>query len=596
MTKTTRQMGLAAACALAALLSSIGGARADEVDARIAYELGRAALERGDEDEAYRRLRESCMASEPVVDGCLEWGRLADRRGEDGDVKRALGSAVMFAPEDPRARLAMAEILLAKGDWTWAIEHLTAGVEHAENDADRALLRFYLGYARFHDGAFEEAAVQLSLAQRELPPELAQQAAYYRGLVAREQQLDAKAAAMMKLAEGGPSARVAEAAAASLASWTAFPRPDGFAGQAIASFGLNTHPAVAFLDQPGVETDPALQSVFRGDLLYATDGYANGFQGMLTLYREQNWVELGDGGDDGGAGDAGEEAPPSFAPSDMNITLMLLQLAYIGRARLGGLEHELRVGADGEMQFLDHPPVQTGSEGTWAPDEDPFGLFTFALGGKLWWTMAASEEVETALRLKVEVRPNRIDADRSSVRTRLRLLHTRWFFDRTLQLKLLAGGRYDRAYRDPAVVKYDRLLPEGHVDLKWVTPIPRLTLLAGAGVEYNWYLNSKKNAENSFRPPYIDNPDFGAADNERFEAEYYDLARHDFEWDALVEARVEAWRRATVALRYSHRQRLSNLDEAPVPLYDAGDGFEPVPRAKYGYRQDLVVLEVVQRF
>ena len=32
------------------------------------------------------------------------------------------------------------------------------------------------------------------------------------------------------------------------------------------------------------------------------------------------------------------------------------------------------------------------------------------------------------------------------------------------QLKLLAGGRYDRSYNDPAIIKYDRLMPEGWID------------------------------------------------------------------------------------------------------------------------------------
>jgi len=568
----------------AVLLLAGGGARAADPDALIAFELGRAALARGDEPEAYDRFRDACLVENGSAEACLEWAELAAARDEDGDRRRALASAVMFAPDCPRARLAMAAMLLEREDWTWAVEHLEAGVAAAEDEADRALLSYYLGYALFKNGDFEGAARRFSLAGRALPADLRQRALYYRGLAAHARGESELAQAMLEEAGEGPDEELAASAEARLVSWSAFPRPAGFGAQVSASFGVNTFPAVAFLDEPGMETAPALNSVFRGDLVLGAGGYTHGYQGLLTAYRDQAWVELGD--------EAGERR---FSAKDMNITLFMLQSAYVFRARAFGIEHELRLGLDGDLQFLDRPPARTAG-GEWMPADDSFGLFSFAVAEQLWWSMATGDGTVWSLRLRVEQRPNLIDEHRSTVRTRLRVHLSRWVVERTLLARAMVGGRYDRSYKDPRVVKYDRLLPEARLDLRWNTPWPRLAVLAGGDVRYNWYLNSRGNAANSFRPPYLENPMFSEEENAAFAGEYYDLTRHDFEWSTQVDLQLAAWTRATVALRYSHQSRRSNLDRAPVPMIEEEDGWRRVTRTTYGYDQDIFLIELTQRF
>jgi len=569
---------------LSLALNGIGAsALADSGDAQIDYNLGLAARESGDVEAAYKRFKSACMADAGIPEACLEWAELAADEENAKDVKRALGSAVMLDPGNIEARYELAMLLLAKQDWVWAAEHLAEGVANAKNDQDRALMRYYLGYAQLKEGLLEDANKQFALATRDLPADLAQKAIYYRGLIARDQGEGNKATSLFERAAEGPDETVASAARSQLTSGTAFPRPDGLAGQVSASFGLNTHPSSAFLDDPGAESDPALQSVFRGDLVLGAGGYQHGFYGMFTAYREQNWTELGDGGSS------------EFDLHDMNITLFILQLAYVNRTRGKSLEHEIRIGLDGETQFLDHMPVKQ-TDGSYVPEEDPFGLNTFALAQKIWWSMAADRDSVWSIRLKVEERPNYIDRDQSAVRLRLRLHNTTYFVDRTLQLKSMVGGRYYRSYRDPKVIKYDRLVPEGSVDLRWTSPWPRLSALVGGLLRYNWYLNSRLNEENSFRPAYMDNPQFTAEQNDQFEADYYDLTRHDFEWEVKAEVQVAAWPRGVIALKYLHHQRMSNLDDAPVPVANLTGVYERVPHTEFGYTQDLVLLEVKQGF
>jgi hypothetical protein len=52
------------------------------------------------------------------------------------------------------------------------------------------------------------------------------------------------------------------------------------------------------------------------------------------------------------------------------------------------------------------------------------------------------------------------------------------------------------------------------------------------------------NEENSFRPPFVDNTEFGIAENDAFERDYYDLARRDFEWELTAELQVDLWKSA----------------------------------------------------
>jgi len=582
----TIHRGAAAAAILSLLVAAPGPAAAGPGDARIHHELGLAAEARGDIDEAYRRFGKACMASDGLADSCLKWAELARERGEGKDLKRALSSAVMLAPEDIRARMALAAMLIEKTDWVWAAEHLAEAIPHARADEDRALLRYYLGYVRYKNGEREEAGRQLALATPHLPPDLAQKAAYYRALAAREEDKPAKAHALMQESSAGPDEEIAAAAESRIVSWSAFPRPGGWSGNATASLGVNTHPATAFLDDPGTESAPVLQSQFRADAVWGwSSGWAHGLQLNGTAYRDQNWTELSEG-----------TSENAFEPGDFNLTLFMLQAAYIGRARSGSSEHEVRIGVDGETQFMDHVPEYLGEGQGYAPSEDPFGLYTWALGAKVWWAFSAEPGSVWAARLKVEARPNYIDENRGSVRLRLRLLNTRDFLDRALQLKVLLGGRYDRTYHDPSVIKYDRLLPEARLDLRWNTPWDRLSVRAGLDLKYNWYLNSRLNEENSFRPTYLDNPEFGEDENERFEAEYYDLERHDFEWRADLEILISAWCKAQIALSYSFHQRISNLDDAPVPMEDSSGEWRRVAATEYGYDQHMAFVGVRQRF
>ncbi len=59
------------------------------------------------------------------------------------------------------------------------------------------------------------------------------------------------------------------------------------------------------------------------------------------------------------------------------------------------------------------------------------------MGGRVWWSMARDPSSVWSIRFKLEVRPNYMEDDRSTVRTRLRIMNNRWFLDRTLQLKML---------------------------------------------------------------------------------------------------------------------------------------------------------------
>jgi tetratricopeptide (TPR) repeat protein len=561
-------------------------------DAFVKHNLALAARARGDVDEAYGLFKEACMAADALAEACLAWGELAIEREDEKDVKRALSSAVMLDPENLGARFALAVYLLGKKDYTWAIEHLEQAVPLAADAADRAILRYYLGYALFKEGELEAAAKQLSLSRLHLPPDLQQRCDYYRGLIAEARDKRFKAASLLLEASEGPDEEWADAAQSRLESGSSFPRRPGFGGQVSASLGVNTHPASAFLDDPEAEdTLPVLQSVIRGDAVYSAGNYSHGFQAMLTAYREQNWTELGKKDEEGDPPSANASTGDDFSPQDFSVTLFLAQVGYLLRGWLDGREHELLIGVDGETQFLDHLPERT-ADGTYERSADPFGLNAFAVGGKVWWAVAASPDAEYGLRLKVEGRPNYIDANRSTVRTRLRFVHTRHFLERALRLKLLVGGRYDIAYHDPEVVKYDRLLPELEANLRWRTPVEWLSAVFYGKLKYNWYLNSRENADNSFRPPYIPAAGIDEDEAERQEAEYYDLTRHDLEWELGAEVLFSVWRLGTVALTYRYHQRASNMDDAPTPIYEG----ERLPAPTYGYDQHVVMLELRQGF
>ena len=590
-------------------------AHGQSVDAEVDYASGLAAEGDGRAGDAYAAYKRACLAERGHAGACLAWAELAAGKpasdpDRDKDVKRALGSAVMLDPESAEARYALALALLEKQDWTWAIEHLEAGLASATATADKALFRYYLGYALFKSGALEDADRQLAQAERDLPEDVAQRCSFYRGVIAAQQKKTDKAAAMFRAAEAGPDPEISDAVAKRRAAATAFPRADGFRVQLMGSVGINTHPTAAVFDDPGQAGAPVLQSVFRGDLSFAGGSYPSGFLGTATVYREQSWTEIGPSAN--AASDDQLYIANRATASDSNLTHFQSQLSYLWRGFGTRLEHEVRLGVDVALQFLDHkvafrsltPEEQESANpcavGLFEPSSDTFKLLGYSIGERAWWSFAKTRSSVWSLQLKHEVRPNEFEPERSVNRFRLRAQHQRWFLDRALQLKAYAGGYYDRTYHDPSIVKFDKLVGEISAELKWSTPLPHLAVLFGGKLLYHVYMNSAGNEDNSFRPPFINNPEFTPEENAAFEGDYYDLARRDFEWELSGELQFDLWKDAVLAVRYLHHDRSSNIDEAPRPMMESdgcGDAtYQRYPAQRRGYTQDIAALELRQSF
>ncbi len=600
------------------------------VNSRVKFKLAQAALESGDGDKAYALAKASCLATDAILEGCLLWSELAEKRGNDKDVKRSLGSAIIIAPHDIRARTKLAVKLIAKEDYDWAKEHLEQALPQAKADTDQAILRYYLAYVLFKKKAFEEADAHFLEACPGLPEHMAQRCSYYQAIIAeRRADRDAGVALLKKVGEGADETW-RHAAGELLSSWSAFPKNEGFHGRLSGAVGVNTHPSSAFLDMVESDVRPVLQSVLRGDAIFGRTLGPGSFQATVTAYREDNWTELGKSSAQTPADESilQLESLDEYSEGDFNTTVFIGQAAYFLAGWGGGFEHELKLAVDGELQYLDHPPMKD-NQGHYHREEDPFALIGWAAGGSLWWSFARTRDALYSVRLKIEGRPNRIDPDRSTSRYRLRVHHNRYFVNRALQLKTMIGARYDRSYEQAHVIKYDRFLPEAELSLKWRTPVPRLTVLAGARFKYNWYMNSRQNKENSFRPQYMDvhiceevhHDDEEEGDsheeegsgcegvedylNAYFEHEYYGMTRRDVEWEANGELQVKLWRGAEVAAVYKHHQRISNIDDAPTPRWIEGDTIIneegggtviTLPPPRYSYTRDLILLELRQRF
>jgi hypothetical protein len=606
----------AAAAALAIAIAAVPrGALGQSADAEIDYDLGLANLGEGAEAGARAAFQRACLADAGVAAACLEWARLVEKLPasdpeRDRDLKRALGSAVVLAPDDLAARYALALMLLEKQDWTWAIEHLEAALATSPPPADEALLRYYLGYALLESGATEDAAKQLAAAQDRLPAREAQRCRYYRAVAAERREEGAGAEALFRAAETGPDAEVAGAVRGRREAHTAFPRADGFHGQLSASLGMNTHPTAAVFDDPGAAGSPVLESVLRGDLMFGAGSYTHGFLAAATVYRDQSWTEIGPRAD--GAKTDGFYVLNRSEPADSNLTHFQAQLSYARRGFGARFEHEVRLGLDVAVQFLDREVSYgdlTGGEadnadpcevGVYEASADAFKLYAYSIGERAWWSFAKARASAWSLQLKHEVRPNEFDEERSANRFRLRAQNTRSFLGGALQLKAYAGGYYDRTYGDPDVVKFDKLVGEASAELKWNTPLPYLGALVGGKLSYHWYLNSKGSEDNSFRPGYVPNGDLTSAENEAFASEYYDLERRDFEWELSAELQLDLWKGALLAVRYVHHARLSNIDDAPRPVVESGGcgdaAYLRLPLQKRGYEQDIAALELRQTF
>lgn len=559
--------------AMLLLIPWSGSSETGPGDAYVQFHLGLAAEQQGDITSALQLYKQACMAEDGLARACLKWAELARGEERQKDRKRALSSAVMLSPGQVEARYLLAMHLLEKGDYTWAIEHLSAALETATLKSNRAVIRYYLGYALYKNGELDQARHNMEKVRFRLPAPLAQRCLYYLGLIALAEGRRQEGTSLLRHATTGPSEKWARSAEDRIFAESAFTERHWYSGQASISLGVNTHPSSAFLDDPSAKSSPVLQSVFRGDLLLNAGNYRDALNSSITFYREQNWQELGNQNQD-------DKADP-FSPQDLNTTLFLGQLGYLRRAWLFGVEHEILLGAEGQVQMLDHVPVKTGNAETpIVPSDDAFQVYGWATALKLWWTVAESKDALYSGRLKFENWSNEVETDRTALRLRVRFAHTRYFQDRKFRLVALVGFRYDRTYHDPYVIKYDRLLPEIQLTTRWRTPLPRLTVEIEAAAKYNWYLNSRLNQENSFRP--------AAQLTEAQLTKYYDLTRHDVEWELSGNLRVDLWKRAAARVSYVHHQRISNLDGAWKPA--------AVEATEYGYTRDVVLLELIQGF
>ncbi|MDJ0765489.1 MAG: hypothetical protein QNJ97_21085 [Myxococcota bacterium] len=563
-------------------IAAVQPAKGDVGDGVIHYNLGLAAREKGDIEEAYQLFKNACMAQDAVAEACVAWASLAKAKKNEKDEKRALGSAVMLAPDHLPARYALAMLLLRKKDYTWAIEHLAAAISLAQSESNKALLHYYMGYAQFKSGSYELAAEHFSMARSGLLPDLAQRCDYYLALVNIEQGASAMAVILLRIAAAGPDLTWRTAALNRLKGQSAFPRRDGFSGQVLASLGLNTHPSSAFLDDVDTDSPSVLQSVFRADQIYSMGSYAHGLRASLTAYREQNWTEIG------GEDNTGDEQT-EFEPGDFNTTLLLHQVAYLHRTWMGNWEHQLLVGIDGETQFLDDMPKRKNS----GYEPSGFGLSAWSVATKVWWAMAVDRDTTYEARLKAELRPNHIDSNRSAARFRLRLVNTRMLLDRALRLKILLGGRYDRTYHDADIVKYDRLVSRARIEARLKTPAPRVTCLWGGEIAYNWYMNSRGNADNSFLPQWEQAEVAAIVTGKNItRKEYLDISRGDFEWELSTGLDVALWKRAAAALTYEYHRRISKID-----YFIEGMGMTEVPGVNfYDYDRHIIMLELRQTF
>jgi hypothetical protein len=173
------------------------------------------------------------------------------------------------------------------------------------------------------------------------------------------------------------------------------------------------------------------------------------------------------------------------------------------------------------------------------------------------------------------------------------MTNSRYFLRRTLNLEALIGVRFDRTYRDPAVIRYDRLLPEFQISSRWRTPLPRLTLLLDLSCKLNWYFNAVHNAENSFRYTWQNNRDWTPEENIRAEAAYYnEFARFDSEMELNAETDLDLWQKAIFAVSYKYTMRYSNIDDDKQPEHFVYLGEPPT----YGYSQHILMIEIRQRF
>lgn len=575
-----------AVCILALMSIFAISQNAEAGEGLIKYSLALAHESEQSQENVALLYKEACTADDGVLDACLKWASIASDNGDTSAQKRALSTALMIDTQNVLARYELALLLMEKEDWVWAIEHLSVALSSAKESNDKTLLHYYQGYAQYKNGDLEAAEENLSTATENLEEPLKQKALFLRAKIASQLGEDDKAFDLMKKASKGESDDLNEEALKAIENFSAFSSFEGWGGQARASIGVNSHPSAAFLDEAGEKTGTALQSIFRADLLFGSDtGYHNRFKGTVTVYREQNWAELGEE----------RNREDLYTIQDMNLTLFMFQASYIRRARAIGMEHELQIAMDGELQFLDHLPES--STGMITASKRDFVSFSKALGGRVWWSFADKPSSIWGLKLKIEARPNNLDDDnrnRSAVRTRLRFNHDHYFLSRKLQLKFLAGGRWDVTYKDPQIIKYDRLLWEVGTNIKWITPVRRLSFLGGVKFKHNWYLNSDKNAQNSFRPAFQNDPEEDALVEAAHEKTYYSLTRQDVELELNCEANVALWTRATLALTYKYKWRSSNIDDAPVPV-DSATGLR-VESGEYGYNQHSGFLELRQAF
>ena len=585
-----RQRGLVLV-GLSILWSMIWGGTVGAQDGVIAYHQGLCAEASGETTSAFKYFRTACLAANGVFDACLRLDAMAKAKGDTKTRKQALASAVMLRPNDVGARFELAVLLLEHEDYAFAEMHLSSALELATRPNNRALLHYYLGYVCFKLARAIDAKDHFEQADP-LPPSVAQKRDFFLGRIAVAADDRVSCFASLKSAERGPDAAVAEAAEQWRLAASIFPFRTSIGGRMSADIGINTRPASAFLDAPGTEASITLGSIFRADGTLRRAFDDNLVEGALTVYRDQGWTTFG--GDKPDDEDGISSSASRIPDSDFYLTLALVQAGY--RRHLVGkrFEHELRVLAEGEVQLLDGVP-QKGRSGDF--ESGPFGVYAYGVGGRLWWTFARYPAAKTGARFRVDGRPNLSDVDRSAIRFRWRLVHTRYFLSRTLKTEGIVGLRYDRTVHDPSIIKYDRLLPELSLDADWQSPLPRLSFLLGVTGKVNWYLNSAENEDNTFRGAWMPEPGLDVPENEAAEAAYYrEQTRLDGELEVRFETQVALWKRASFILNVRYHQRISNMDNAAVPDHFTSASDIDTAATKYGYRQFVLALGLRQGF
>jgi len=560
-------------------------ARGDN-DARLAVAEARIALAAGEEERARELLGPACLGEQGEVEACLLLAPLAASGDDQRTARMALAQAVTLDPRSLAARFALGVHFLERGDPDFAVLALGEALDLCVDEESRALVGAHLGLALL-TGDPAAAVARLRAARPLLDGPFAQRVDLALALGLERLARSGEGLPLADAASRGPDDGLAAAGERLVGRLSAFPLPPGLGGRLGLAAGVDTHPSSAFLDDAGESTPPVLKTVLRGDLYGGLGGWSHSLQGALAVYRDQMVVELGEREPESEGGLA-----EGFSPRDLSLTLSLGRLGSTHHRLVGPGELELTARVGAESQHLDHAPAPAAPGQPLRPSDDPFGVLVWSVGGELIAALCTSPGAISRILIGVAPRWHEVDADRSVLRSRLELSHERDLLA-GFALELVLRGRWDLAFHDPAVVKYDRVVAELGFGVDWQSPWSRLALELNGRAGGHFYLNARGDAGNSFRPGFIPPDGVDPAAAADLEAGYYDTTRQDLEWQAGLAARLRLWPRAELSLSYEHRQRVSNLDDLWRPV--GADG-APVAAPVYGYEQDVVLLGLGQAF